>query len=210
MLFTDLSHDSPILRIIYYLNTRRAADVLSRCSLPCLNSTLRNLPRFASTSSVTPSDAKVSKSEVAVHQAPNYPTTWSTSQLPCPGLHSGPRFEQTDMSLQPNPLSALELIAQEPIRLVKERKAACDGGWLQVSFYCATFSETTIQEVDLLGTLRFTSTWYVDLNLKRFSRNTVIPLMSSSPLAGSTRLSRLWVSWLFLIPPGAWERLAAW
>jgi len=105
-------------------------NMLSRCSLPCLNGALRSLPRFVSTSSVTPSttDAKVSKSEATVQQAPNYPTTWSTSQCPRPGLQSGPRFEQTDMSLQPNPLSAMELIAQEPIRLVNGRKAVCDGG----------------------------------------------------------------------------------
>ncbi|CAA7265807.1 unnamed protein product [Cyclocybe aegerita] len=32
------------------------------------------------------------------------------------------------MALQPNPLSAMELIAQEPIRLVHGRKAICDGG----------------------------------------------------------------------------------
>ncbi|KAG9314353.1 hypothetical protein JVU11DRAFT_5145 [Chiua virens] len=29
---------------------------------------------------------------------------------------SGPRFEQTYMELQPNPLSAMELIANEPVR----------------------------------------------------------------------------------------------
>ena len=32
------------------------------------------------------------------------------------------------MDLQPNPLSAMELIANEPIRLVHGRKAVCDGG----------------------------------------------------------------------------------
>jgi NADH dehydrogenase (ubiquinone) Fe-S protein 6 len=41
---------------------------------------------------------------------------------------SSPRFEQTYMDLQPQPLSAMELIAQEPIRLVQGRKAVCDGG----------------------------------------------------------------------------------
>jgi NADH dehydrogenase (ubiquinone) Fe-S protein 6 len=114
-------------------------NMLSRCSLPCLNSALRSLPRFASSSTMpSTTDAKINKSEVTVHQAPNYPTTWSTSQRPRPGLHSGPRFEQTDMSLQPNPLSAMELIAQEPIRLVQGRKAVCDGGESQVFLYCPT------------------------------------------------------------------------
>jgi NADH dehydrogenase (ubiquinone) Fe-S protein 6 len=106
--------------------------MLNRCARPSLNGVLKSLPRFASTS-VTPSktDAKVSNPEVSLHQAPNYPTTSSTSQRPRPGLHSGPRFEQTDMALQPNPLSAMELIAQEPIRLVQGRKAVCDGGQLR-------------------------------------------------------------------------------
>lgn len=61
-------------------------------------------------------------------QAPNYPSTWSTSQSPRPAGSSGPRFEQTAMEVQPNPLSAMELIANEPIRLVHGRKAVCDGG----------------------------------------------------------------------------------
>jgi NADH dehydrogenase (ubiquinone) Fe-S protein 6 len=32
------------------------------------------------------------------------------------------------MSLQPQPLSAQELLEQEPIRVVNGRKAVCDGG----------------------------------------------------------------------------------
>ena len=34
------------------------------------------------------------------------------------------------MELQPNPLSAMELVANEPIRLIDGRKAVCDGGKL--------------------------------------------------------------------------------
>ncbi|EKM61055.1 uncharacterized protein PHACADRAFT_247394 [Phanerochaete carnosa HHB-10118-sp] len=63
-------------------------------------------------------------------QAPNYPTTWSTTQAPRPYGQSGPRFEQTAMELQPNPLSAMQMIAEEPIRVVHGRKAVCDGGTL--------------------------------------------------------------------------------
>jgi len=40
----------------------------------------------------------------------------------------GPRFEQTDMRMQPAPAAAIELIAREPVRMVKERIAVCDGG----------------------------------------------------------------------------------
>jgi len=34
------------------------------------------------------------------------------------------------MDLQPRPLSAMEMIANEPIRLVDGRRAVCDGGML--------------------------------------------------------------------------------
>lgn len=40
----------------------------------------------------------------------------------------GPRFEQTAEAFQPRPLAAIELIAEEPIRLVESRVASCDGG----------------------------------------------------------------------------------
>ena len=32
------------------------------------------------------------------------------------------------MELQPNPLSAMDLIANEPVRVIHGRKAVCDGG----------------------------------------------------------------------------------
>ncbi|KAH9081646.1 ubiquinone oxidoreductase 20 kd subunit [Lactarius deliciosus] len=63
-----------------------------------------------------------------VAQSPNRAATWSTSQHPRPAGQSGPRFEQTIMDLQPNPLSAMELLANEPVRLIHGRKAVCDGG----------------------------------------------------------------------------------
>ncbi|KAH9849739.1 ubiquinone oxidoreductase 20 kd subunit [Lenzites betulinus] len=87
----------------------------------------RPLTRLSSTS--TPVAAhEAATPATAVQQAPNFATTWSTSQRPRPQAHSGPRFEQTIMELQPNPLSAMEMIAQEPIRVVNGRKAVCDGG----------------------------------------------------------------------------------
>ncbi|CAE7231684.1 unnamed protein product [Rhizoctonia solani] len=61
-------------------------------------------------------------------QAPNRDKPWSTSQRPRPGPDFDARFEQTDMSLQPAPLSAQALVDQEPIRVVHGRKAVCDGG----------------------------------------------------------------------------------
>ncbi|TEB35056.1 NADH:ubiquinone oxidoreductase kDa subunit [Coprinellus micaceus] len=115
--------------------------MLSRRILPQLNRSLRAVgTRAASTS--TPVDPKSGsaeaatgivnqtqdKNDVSTWQAPNHVGTWSTSQRPRPLAGSSPRFEQTDMDFQPQPLSAMEMIAQEPIRLVQGRKAVCDGG----------------------------------------------------------------------------------
>ncbi|GAA5938805.1 hypothetical protein JCM1841_001125 [Sporobolomyces salmonicolor] len=61
-------------------------------------------------------------------QAPNRATTWSRSQAARTDAMVGPRFEQTAQKFQPRPLAAIELIAEEPIRLVEGRVAACDGG----------------------------------------------------------------------------------
>jgi len=89
-------------------------------------SQLKVLSRSSSSANaVTPIPA--SPSPVA-NQAPNYPTTWSTSQRPRTAAQSGPRFEQTILELQPNPLSAMEMVNNEPIRVVHGRKAVCDGG----------------------------------------------------------------------------------
>ena len=124
--------------------------MLGRRALPSLNHVLKNVSRPASTSSSeTASSAVTKKADVqppsTVQQSPNYPTTWSTSQRPRPGPGSSPRFEQTAMDLQPNPLSAMELIAKEPIRLVHGRKAVCDGGMFEpfyasrLAVICQTF-----------------------------------------------------------------------
>ncbi|KAJ3515407.1 hypothetical protein NLJ89_g1781 [Agrocybe chaxingu] len=109
--------------------------MLGRRALPTLSKALKNLARPASTSSASPAAVKANHQAIATkkdtpvtQQAPNYPTTWSTSQRPRPAPGSEPRFEQTNTALQPNALSAMELIAQEPIRLVHGRKAVCDGG----------------------------------------------------------------------------------
>ncbi|GAA5856244.1 hypothetical protein JCM5353_002671 [Sporobolomyces roseus] len=61
-------------------------------------------------------------------QAPNRTTTWSRNQAARTEAMSGPRFEQTAEQFQPRPMAAIELIKEEPIRLIQERVAACDGG----------------------------------------------------------------------------------
>lgn len=40
----------------------------------------------------------------------------------------GPRFEQTNMDFQPQPLAAVELIKQVPVIMSDKRIASCDGG----------------------------------------------------------------------------------
>ncbi|KAI9572971.1 hypothetical protein HD554DRAFT_2013975 [Boletus coccyginus] len=89
---------------------------------------LKTLGRASSTVASTPIPPAPASESSAAHQSPNYPTTWSTTQKPRPASRSEPRFEQTVMELQPNPLSAMELVANEPIRVVHGRKALCDGG----------------------------------------------------------------------------------
>jgi NADH dehydrogenase (ubiquinone) Fe-S protein 6 len=96
----------------------------------------RVLARFTSSTAVVPPHPPASttptfETETAVSnypQAPNHPGLWSENQRPRPTPATGPRFEQTAMQLQPQPLSAMEMIAKESIRLSKTRIAACDGG----------------------------------------------------------------------------------
>jgi hypothetical protein len=130
------------------------------------------LSSSTSSSKAVPAEAKPIPS--VVPQSPNRAATWSTNQRPRPAGQSGPRFEQTNMELQPNALSAMELVANEPIRLVHGRKAVCDGGISAKSDPPKTLStENTdccfLQALDPLGILRFTLIWYglfVCLNLE--------------------------------------------
>lgn len=116
-------------------NHYRRPTMLSRRLIPRLNRSLKFLTRSASSSSSSSVPSKPQPS-VPAPQAPNYPTAWSTNQQTRAAAASNPRFEQTVIELQPNPLSAMELVANEPVRLVHGRKAVCDGGersidWVQ-------------------------------------------------------------------------------
>ncbi|RYP36813.1 hypothetical protein DL767_003203 [Monosporascus sp. MG133] len=66
--------------------------------------------------------------ERGLSQAPNREEIWSRSQKPRAVAMSGPRFEQTDFSLQPQPMAAIELIHRQPVRWTHERIVACEGG----------------------------------------------------------------------------------
>ncbi|KAK2761927.1 nadh-ubiquinone oxidoreductase [Colletotrichum kahawae] len=63
-----------------------------------------------------------------VGQAPNRSLIWSRSQQPRAKAMTGPRFEQTDFNLQPQPYSAMELIHEQPVTWTHKRIVACDGG----------------------------------------------------------------------------------
>lgn len=63
-----------------------------------------------------------------ITQAPNRKGTWTRSQQPRAKAMSGPRFEQTDFSLQPQGMAAIELIHKQPVRWTRDKVVACDGG----------------------------------------------------------------------------------
>lgn len=54
--------------------------------------------------------------------------TWSQKQMPKSLAMKGARFETVDISKQPYPAPAIELIAKTPIIQVHEHIVACDGG----------------------------------------------------------------------------------
>ncbi|CUS07595.1 unnamed protein product [Tuber aestivum] len=76
-----------------------------------------------------PLQGSVGAGEAKRHlQAPNRATTWSRSQQPRELAMVGPRFENTDMELQPTPYAAIELIHRQPVRFSEKRIVVCDGG----------------------------------------------------------------------------------
>lgn len=109
--------------------------MLSSRIVPRLARPLRALSRSLSSETSTPA-VTIPSAKTPAPQAPNYAAQWSTNQRARPAAGENPRFEQTNMELQPNPLSAMEMIDNEPIRLVDGRKASCDGGEYQSSIYC--------------------------------------------------------------------------
>ena len=76
----------------------------------------------------TPLD--IHSSAVSIPQAPNRAQLWSKRQRPRDQAIGGPRFVGIDLSAQPRPLAAIELLKQQSITLVKARSVECDGGGL--------------------------------------------------------------------------------
>lgn len=89
----------------------------------------RSLASQSSSSSSVPTATPLATTPASASaQSPNLPKTWSTSQRRRDDAYSEARFEQTALDFQPQPLSAMEMIHSEPIRVVHGRKAVCDGG----------------------------------------------------------------------------------
>merc|ERR1712000_304811 len=81
----------------------------------------------ASKNDATPAPIDESK-PLEGNQAPNRLGVWSRHQRPRSEAMTGPRFEQTDFDLQPQPKSAMEMIHKEPVRWTHDRIVACEGG----------------------------------------------------------------------------------
>jgi len=96
-----------------------AVRTLARRSLVSQSTSSSSVPT-ATPLATTPAPASA--------QSPNLSKTWSTSQRRRDDAYSEARFEQTALDFQPQPLSAMEMIHSEPIRMVHGRKAVCDGG----------------------------------------------------------------------------------
>ncbi len=92
---------------------------------------LRSAPvlRLArASSSVALNNADLSPRAAAPGQAPNRAQPWSEDQQPKPDAYDTPRFEQVNVPLQPDGLSAMALVNEQPIVKLDARKAVCDGG----------------------------------------------------------------------------------
>ncbi|KAI9314777.1 zinc-finger domain-containing protein [Dichotomocladium elegans] len=89
-----------------------------------LRTALRQSTRLYTTS-LAPSAKQVAPS---IAQSANRAATWSKSQRPKEDAMVGPRFEQMTISAQPNPMAAIDLIAEEPVHKVSKRVVSCDGG----------------------------------------------------------------------------------
>jgi len=92
----------------------------------------RPLARFASSSAeaavVPAEELNLKPQPAAPAQSPNVPTPWSDNQEPKKDAFNQARFEQTDYALQPDGLSAMGLVSEQPVVKVQGRKAVCNGG----------------------------------------------------------------------------------
>ncbi|KAG0254622.1 hypothetical protein BG011_005620 [Mortierella polycephala] len=102
-------------------------NALKCIKTPAVN-TLRKSTQLIVTRAVSSTAVVAQNARHELKQAANRETTWSENQVDRETIFKGPRFENTDIDAQPQPKAAIELIAEEPIRMVEGRRARCDGG----------------------------------------------------------------------------------
>ncbi|CAI4219524.1 unnamed protein product [Parascedosporium putredinis] len=81
----------------------------------------------AATQNSVPVEAEADSKAIS-QQAPNRVGIWARGQRARAQAMTGPRFEQTDFAVQPQPYAAIELIHQQPVKWTHDRMVACDGG----------------------------------------------------------------------------------
>ncbi|KAF9954515.1 hypothetical protein BGZ72_004547 [Mortierella alpina] len=102
-------------------------NTLKCIKTPAVSVVLAAHTRFA-TRALSSSAIVAQNVRADLKQAANRDSTWSENQVEKKLAFRGPRFENTDIDAQPQPKAAIELIAEEPIRMVEGRRARCDGG----------------------------------------------------------------------------------
>ncbi|KAG5746151.1 hypothetical protein H9Q69_011235 [Fusarium xylarioides] len=101
----------------------------ARLSQRAFTTSARQFEAAVSTKTNETAPAPVNKNKsVEINQAPNRVGIWSRSQRPRSQAMTGPRFEQTDFDLQPQPKAAIEMIHKQPVTWTHERIVACNGG----------------------------------------------------------------------------------
>ncbi|CCH43356.1 NADH dehydrogenase [ubiquinone] iron-sulfur protein 6, mitochondrial [Wickerhamomyces ciferrii] len=89
--------------------------------------TTRLLARFQSSLSKESTSTPDAKDSTRLQQAPNRETTWSRSQASRTEVLNHAKFIQKDLSKQPQPYAAIDLIAKQPVRYIPDRIATCAG-----------------------------------------------------------------------------------
>ncbi|RSH80585.1 uncharacterized protein EHS24_009167 [Apiotrichum porosum] len=98
---------------------------------PLLFRSVPFLARAASSSIASgsaPAPLNLAPEPKAPGQSPNVATPWSENQEPKSAAFAATRFEQTKFDLQPDGLSAMGLVSEQPITMVHGRRAVCNGG----------------------------------------------------------------------------------
>lgn len=101
---------------------------LKRSTVPLRQTSFisRRLQSALSKESTSTPDAPANDS-TSLKQAPNRDSTWSRSQASRSQVLNHAKFIQKDLSKQPQPYAAIDLIAKQPIRYIPDRIAVCQG-----------------------------------------------------------------------------------